>query len=51
MVNVGISDPSRGRKTMCEAKEPPPPPPSFFLWHREEVGLFIISTDEVLNYK
>jgi hypothetical protein len=21
---IGISDPSRGRKTMCEAKEPPP---------------------------
>jgi hypothetical protein len=31
-VSVGISDPSKRRKTMREAKELPLPPPSFFLF-------------------
>jgi hypothetical protein len=48
---LGSLIPAGRRKITCEAKEPPLPPPSLFLLYREEVGLYIISTDEVLNYK
>jgi hypothetical protein len=48
---LGSLIPAGRRKAMYEAKEPLFPPPSLFLMYREEVGLYIISTDEVLNYK
>jgi hypothetical protein len=37
--------PARRRKIMNEAKEPLPLLPTFFLLYREEVDLYIISTD------
>jgi hypothetical protein len=43
--DVGISDPS------SEAKEPLLSPPRILLLYTEEVSLYNISTDEILNYK
>jgi hypothetical protein len=49
---VGTSNPSRKKKDYVWSKRTSSPSSQPFpLLYREEVGLFIISSDEVLNYK